>query len=123
MLGPKNQLFRKVSNMTVLERLKNIPHGELIVPKGSITIKSLYQFDDIDDLLAFVRGCEICNCTVKFANEGIEAGGYDGTSVYNKFMLSVYMMLKTNPKLISDYERFNSCVANGEMASDKVELN
>ena len=108
--------------MTVHERLKNIPHGELIVPKGSITIKSLYQFDDIDDLLAFVRGCEISNCSVKFANEGIEVGGYDGTSVYNKFMLTAYMMLKMNPKLIQDYERFQLGVANGEMACDKVEL-
>lgn len=108
--------------MTVLERLKNIPHGELIVPKGSITIKSLFQFNDLDDLLAFVRGCEICNCSVKFENEGIEVGGYDGTSVYNKFMLSAYMMLKTNPKVISDYERFKEAVASGEMACDKVEL-
>ena len=109
--------------MTVLERLKNIPHGELIVPKGSITIKSLFQFNDLDNLLAFVRGCEIAKCSVKFENEGIEVAGCDGTSVYNKFMMSVYMMLKTNPKFISDYEKFKAAVANGEMACDKVELN
>jgi hypothetical protein len=83
----------------------------------------LFQFDDIDDLLAFIRGCELCNCTVKFANEGIEAGGDEDTSVYTKFMLTVYMMLKMNPKLISDYEKFKAAVANGEMACDKVELN
>lgn len=109
--------------MTLKEKLNNIPHGELIVPNGSITIKSLFQFNGIDEIYAFLHGCEISKCSVKFANEDIMFDGINKLDVYTKFMMSVCMMVKTNSKIISDYEKFKLGVSEGSMAFDKVELN
>lgn len=108
--------------MTLQEKLKNIPHGELIVPKGSITIKSLFQFKDVNEILEFLHGCEMGECSVKFANEDIVFDGFNKLDIYTKFLMSVCMLLKTNPRILSDYERFKAGVSNGEFAADKVEL-
>ena len=107
--------------MTVKERCDRVPHGELIVPRGHIIIRSLYQFNDVTEVYSFLHACEKADCSVYFRNEDISVNSMGVMSV-PEIALSMYMHLKENPKMVEDYLRYTMKVASKEWAIDRVEV-
>ena len=52
--------------------INELPHGDIIIPNGEITIPSIFMFNGADDLYPFLYGCEKSNCKVHFENEGVD---------------------------------------------------
>ena len=107
--------------MTVKDVCAKIPHGELIVPHGHLVLRSLYQFDDCAEVYAFLHGCKRADCSVCFLNENISVDNSGNMSVPD-FVISVYMSLKENPKLVESYLRFLVKAGSKEWALDQVEV-
>ena len=87
------------------DKFRNIPHGELIVENGSITIPSIFMFSTITEMQNFLHSCKALNCTVNFKNEGllINPGDHDGIL---SARLAGYGAIIVNPKLAHDYIRY-----------------
>jgi hypothetical protein len=83
--------------MTLEERINNCPHGELIVPRGHIILKSIYQFASTEEVFAFLHVCEKADCSVYFRNEDISVNKMGVMSV-PEIVISMYMHLKDNQK-------------------------
>lgn len=107
--------------MTTKEKGGLVPHGELIVPRGHVTLRSMYQFDDTDEVYAFLHVCKKEHCSVCFQNEGINVDR-EGVMNVPVIAISMYMHLKENPKMVEDYLRFATKVASKEWATDQVEV-
>jgi hypothetical protein len=107
--------------MTLKEKLNNCPHGELIVPRTHIILRSIYQFADSTEVFAFLHCCEQADCSVYFQNEDISMAS---TGVMNvpEIAVAMYMHMKDNPKIVEDYFRFMLKSSRGEWAIDRVEV-
>ena len=99
----------------------SIPHGDLIVPNGHITLRSMYQFADSADVYAFLHGCKKERCSVCFQNEDICV---DQAGIMNVpiIAISLYMHLKENPKIVESYLGFLVKSNSGAWAIDRVEV-
>ena len=107
--------------MTLEEIINNCPHGELIVPRGHIILKSIYQFASTEEVFAFLHVCEKADCSVYFRNEDISVNKMGVMSV-PEIAIAMYMHLKDNPKMVEDYFRFLLKSSSGEWATDQVEV-
>lgn len=107
--------------MTVKEKCDKVPHGELIVPRGHLVLRSLYQFNDSVEVYAFLHCCEKADCSVYFQNEDISVDK-SGIMSVPEFAISIYMSLKENPKLVESYLRFLVKAGSKEWALDRVEV-
>lgn len=107
--------------MTLEEKLNKCPHGELIVPRGHLILRSVYQFADPEEVFAFLHCCEKADCSVYFHNEDISVAS---TGVMNvpEIAIAMYMHMKDNPKMVEDYFRFLLKSSRGEWATDQVEV-
>ena len=87
------------------DKYKNIPHGELIVENGSITIPSIFMFETITQVQSFLHSCKMLNCTVRFENEGMIAtpDNYESTISYQ---LIGYGGIMAQPKFAEDYMKY-----------------
>ena len=103
------------------ERCNLVPHGELIVPGGHVTLRSMYQFKNADEVYAFLHGCSLAKCSVRFDNENIYQD-IDGDMNVPDIAIAVYMGLKANPTLIESYLRFLVKCNREEWSADQVEV-
>lgn len=87
------------------DKYKNIPHGELIVENGSITIPSIFMFETISQVQSFLHSCKVLNCSVTFENEGLTASpdNYESTMSY---YLVGYGGIMARPKFAEDYIKY-----------------
>ena len=86
------------------DKYKNIPHGDLIVENGHITIPSIFMFETITQVQSFLRSCKLLNCTVSFENEGLTATpDNESTMVY---YLTGYAGIMARPKFAEDYIKY-----------------
>lgn len=103
------------------ERCNLVPHCELIVPGGHLTLRSIYQFKNADEVYAFLHGCHLAKCSVCFQNEDIlqnQAGDMNVPDI----AIAVYMGLKDNPNLVESYLRFLVKCSREEWSTDQVEV-
>ncbi len=107
--------------MTSGNNTPRIPHEDLIVPRGHIVLRSLYQFNDSTEVYAFLHCCEKADCSVYFQNEDI-CVDRDGIMNVPEIAISVYMHMKENPKMVEAYLRFLVKAASKEWAIDQVEV-
>lgn len=86
-------------------KINELPHGDLIVPNGKITIPSIFMFEGSDDLYPFLYGCNKSNCDVHFENEDIDVlPGVDST--IESLKLLCYTTLMNCRKVGDDYIRY-----------------
>lgn len=107
--------------MSVADRCAMVPHGELIVPNGHITLRSMYQFADTESVYAFLHACKKEHCSVCFQNEDI-CVDQDGVMNAPVIAISLYMHLKENPKIVEAYLSFLVKSNSGSWAIDQVEI-
>lgn len=86
------------------DKYRNVPHGELIVENGSITIPSIFMFETISQVQSFLHSCKVLNCTVCFENESMTATpDNESTMVY---YLAGYGGIMARPKFAEDYMKY-----------------
>lgn len=85
---------------------KDVPHYELVVENEAITVPSVFMFTDVGNLFAFLRVCEVKNCTVHFENEDLTVKPGNDTAM--SLRLTVYMAIADNPKFVTDYIKYLS---------------
>ena len=107
--------------MSSEELFTKIPHGELIVPHGHLSLKSIFQFTDADEVYAFLYGCRKASCSVYFQNEDICVGAKGDMSV-PKIAIAVYMQMKENPAMVASYLGFLSEAASGKCSLDSIDV-
>jgi hypothetical protein len=88
-------------------KISELPHGDIIVPNGDITIPSIFMFNGADDLYPFLYGCEKSNCKVRFENENIDILP-DENSTDKTFRLLCYVTVMNCRKVGNDYIRYLS---------------
>ena len=86
------------------ERYKNVPHGELIVENGSITIPSIFMFATNTEMQDFLHSCKMLKCTVCFENEGIIIPPADDGITAAR--LASYGSVMIFPKTAEDYIKY-----------------
>ena len=86
------------------DKYKNIPHGELIVENGSITIPSIFMFDSIIEMKNFLHSCKMLNCIVRFENEDMIITPTDDGVMDAK--LASYGCIINFPKAAEDYIKY-----------------
>ena len=95
-----------------------VPHSDLIVENGNITIPSLFMFGkDTSGLFLFITSCREKNCTLTFENEGLTFNPTEYDSDTN-MILSCYLGIMARPKLAFNYMRYLSEL--NEMTWDNV---
>lgn len=100
------------------ERYSTVPHIDLIVKDGNITIPSIFMFGkDTGGLFLFISCCREMNCTLHFENEDLHFNPTEHDSDTN-VRLSCYMGIMARPKLAMDYIRYLSEM--NDMTWDKV---
>lgn len=101
------------------DKYKNVPHGELIVENGSITIPSIFMFTAITEMQDFLRSCKMLNCTVYFENENITVTPVDDGIMAAR--LVSYGSVINFPKSVEDY--INYLFHKDRMTWDNVNKN
>lgn len=107
--------------MTLEERRDRFPHGELIVPRGHLILKSIYQFADSAEVYAFLLGCKKEYCSVYFQNEDICVDS-EGRMSVPTIAISIYMHMKENPNIVDAYLRFLIEAGSGKCSLNQVEV-
>lgn len=80
-------------------------HLEFIVKDGTVRIPSIFMFEDILELEAFIIHAKKMNCTVVFENEGFELlPHWENTDA--RFSFYVYRSMISNPNLGNSYLRY-----------------
>ena len=88
------------------ERYSTVPHINLIVKNGSITIPSIFMFGkDTGGLFLFVSCCREMNCVLHFENEGLTFKPTEYDSNMN-VKLTSYMGIMGNPEFAENYMRY-----------------
>lgn len=101
------------------EKCKDLPHFDLVVENGKITIPSVFMFSGgAEELFSFLFACEKLNCTVVFENEKITVTP-DRDDTYTKLRLSLYADVAKGSKVVNDYLKYLSHIEN--MTWDKVQ--
>ena len=86
------------------DKYKNVPHGELIVENGSITIPSIFMFNSIIEMKNFLHCCKMLNCIVRFENEDMIITPTDDGVMDAK--LASYGCVINFPKAAEDYIKY-----------------
>lgn len=86
-------------------KINELPHGEIIVPNGEITIPSIFMFNGADDLYPFLYGCEKSNCKVYFKNENMEISPNED-SLTRSLKLLGYVTVMSCREIGNDYIRY-----------------
>lgn len=86
-------------------KINELPHGDIIIPNGEITIPSIFMFNGADDLYSFLYGCEKSNCKVRFENEGIDVLPNED-SVTKSLRLLGYVTVMSCREIGNDYIRY-----------------
>lgn len=91
------------------KRFSDVPHFELIVPDGKITIPSLFMFKGgCEELFPFLLACREMRCVVEFENEQIIVDYNGENKTVQDFVLSIYAHIAEHPKIAEDYIRYLS---------------
>lgn len=100
------------------ERYSTVPHIDLIVKNGNLTIPSIFMFgNDTAGLFLFIDCCREMNCTLHFKNEGLHFNPTEHDSNMN-MKLSCYMGIMARPEFAENYIRY--LFHKDEMTWDKV---
>ena len=100
------------------ERYETVPHKEVIVKDGHITIPSIFMFDrDVLGMKLFIDCCRDMNCTVTFENEKLTVAPQYDSDVNRQVM--VYASIIASPKFAFDYIRYLQDA--NEMSWGKIE--
>ena len=93
----------------VQERLKDVPHYDLIKENETIELFSVFDFTGgAEELFPFLYACRELNCTVVFKNEGITHKPDNDEDIGQQLILSVYASIAAEPKIANDYIRYLS---------------
>ena len=88
------------------ERYSTVPHIDLIVEDGSITIPSIFMFGkDATGLFLFINCCRENNCIVTFENESLTIDPKEEVRNTN-MVLQGYMSILSMPKIAEDYIKY-----------------
>lgn len=88
------------------EKYKDVPHYELIVKDGEITIPSIFMFSECHtEYYLFIHACSELNCTVHLENEGLTIKPGDDDMVRRVKELSYFQMAQC-PKMVEHYLRY-----------------
>ena len=87
------------------DKYKNIPHGELIVENGNITIPTIFIFATSTEMQNFLHSCKMLNCTVYFENECMKVAPGEHEGIMSA-RLCVYGMVINFPKAVEDYVKY-----------------
>ena len=100
------------------ERYRTVPHVDLIVKDGDITIPSIFTFGkDTSGLFLFISCCRDMNCTLHFKNENLHFNPTEYDSGTN-MKLSCYMGIMAQPKFAEDYIKY--LFNKDDMSWDKI---
>lgn len=98
------------------KRYDNVPHRDLIVHNGRVSIPSIFMFKGgCDELFPFLYACEKENCVVVFENENITV---NSQGAFENLILSIYASIAQNHKVGDDYIRYLGNIY--DMSWDKV---
>lgn len=88
------------------DRLKDLPHVDIIVENGEVHIPSIFMFKEgCDELFSFLFACRETNCTVVFDNENLKVvPGEEGLA--QNIMLSMYAYIAVSPTIVENYMRY-----------------
>lgn len=104
--------------MKIHERYNTVPHIDLIIENGSITLPSIFMFEkDATGLFLFINCCRENNCVVTFENENLTIDPKGRVSNTN-MVLQGYMNIISNPKFAEDYIKY--LFHKDDMTWDKV---
>lgn len=88
------------------DRLKDVPHFNIIVENGTIHIPSIFMFEGgCIELFSFLHACRETNCTVIFDNENLTVVP-DEVEWAQNLMLSMYAHIAESPTIAEDYMRY-----------------
>lgn len=87
------------------DKYRNVPHGELIVENGSITIPSIFMFETITQVQSFIHSCKMLNCIVRFENEDMTVTPAD-VDTFVCYYLAGYGGIMARPKFAEDYIKY-----------------
>lgn len=92
---------------------------ELIVKDGTVTIPSIFMFEDWLDIDPFITQARKMNCTIVFENENlvVEPNNYESVSHY----INVYRIMVSHRELGNAYVRYVG--GSDKMSWDNVETN
>ena len=96
---------------------ENNSHLELIVKDGTVTIPSIFMFENNNDLTNFLDKSGEANCTVVFENENIKVLPNVDDGVVGS-ILAMYKPLIANRELGNAYLRYLGNI--DKMSWDKV---
>lgn len=85
--------------------INELPHGNIIIPNGEITVPSIFMFEGTDDLYPFLYGCTKSNCKVHFENEDIDVLPNED-STYKALRLLCYTTVMACRKVGDDYIKY-----------------
>ena len=91
--------------MKTQDKYRNVPHGELIVENGIITIPSIFMFETITQVQSFLHSCKMLNCKVNFKNEGMTATPDNYESMVSYYLIG-YGGIMAHPKFAEDYIKY-----------------
>lgn len=95
--------------MNIRDRLRGVPHYELIKENETIELFSVFDFTGgAEELFPFLYACRELNCTVVFENEGITHKPDDDNKMEQQLILSIYATIAAEPKIANDYIRYLS---------------
>ena len=98
------------------ERYSTVPHRELVVKDGRITIPSIYMLSDPTELKSLLDYCREMNCVVFFENEEFTVvPNYDSNT---NLTIMGYACIISKPKFAFDYVKFLK--DRNDMTWDKV---
>lgn len=84
------------------DKYRNVPHGELIVENGCVTIPSIFMFETITQVQSFLHSCKMLNCTVNFQNEEVVVTPTNHDSFVSYYLMG-YGGIMARPKFAEEY--------------------
>ena len=91
-------------------------HAELIIKDGTVTIPSIFMFEDYLEVTQFLSHARKMNCTVIFENENVEVNPNNDDS---RFKMYIYTQMVGCRELGNAYLRYLGNI--DKMSWDKVE--
>lgn len=82
---------------------ENKAHLDLIVKDGTVTIPSIFMFEDWIDIDTFLAHARKMNCTVIFENEKIEVVPNDNES---SVKIGIYRTIIAHKEIVNAYLRY-----------------
>ena len=82
---------------------ENKSHLDIIVKDGTVTIPSIFMFEDWIDIDPFLTHARKMNCTVIFENEKIEVVPNDNESIIK---IGIFKTIIANKEIANAYLRY-----------------